>query len=55
VKLLQDLFLFVCMCLCEHIPYVCEFPWRLEVGIEFPGAGVTGGRDLLDVGSGNQT
>lgn len=53
MKVLQDLFLFMCMCLYEHMPYVWGFPWRLEVDFKFLGAGGTGGCDLLDVGSGN--
>lgn len=49
------------MCLCVHVCVhtlvsACEFrhPWRPE-DVRFPGAGVSGSYELLDVGARNQT
>lgn len=46
------------MCLCRYLCvvmwYVYRWPQQLEEGIESPGAGVTGGSELSNVGAGTK-
>lgn len=38
-----------------HVPHMCVFTWKPEEGVEAPGATVTGGCEIPDLGFGKHT
>lgn len=51
--LLKILFLFICVYLCEHMPWMWGYPRRLEENVVCPGADMTGSFELSDMSAGN--
>ena len=44
----------VCVCVCEgYVHVVVSGSWRLEEGVEFPGAGIVNACEPPDMGAGN--